>query len=463
MVKRILFTTSVAIIVAIAALARTQEPREGFYVHTVQWYEYLEGIAESYGVPVSVIVEINGLPEAKVKTRQVLYIPKSEKYYPEKHEEVTEKADSCAMRNDVADSCATQDSIADSLEQVRIYTVPERVKNIRMGLLLPFSNDKCFEFYNGVLMAAKEAGNSGINIRLNVFDYDNGIDRDALEECNFILGPIRYEDVRTVADTLARDKLIISPLDTKVDSLCESHPNVIQVVASSFAQWKEATLWNEDSPLPEKWIIISAEGDKTVLSDAETALRDKDIEYTVTACSASGDVDEWENIYDDEHDFRVLLARSNEAALNNAIRNMGIAAMKGNVTVYCSGKVRTAGIPVENIHKAGVHALCSFYADYSSKAVKDFIRAYKSHFNCEPTEYAFHGYDLAFYLLKTYSKYGRAWKHCVCRDDRFDMLQTSFLFRNTDNGTTANYGVRRVLYSNDWKVELVESGKKFNR
>lgn len=415
---------------------------EGFTVHTVKWYEDLSSISASCGVPADVIMSINGLKNTKLSTRQELYIPTGEKYW------------------NIVLVKAEEDKIAERTEEetpFEKYTEPRGTGKVSLALLLPMKDKhnvvqgNNLDFYSGVLMAAKDLGTEGTDIELNVFDYAKGFAENSEIELNdFILGPVRYEDIENVLESFDRNNLIVSPLDHKAEKLVKDYPNLVQAPTSQSGQYLGAIASPDDN-----YIIVTSNVDTTALREASEALQSNGISFRTCLCDVSKEIDGWDAAYSPLRHNRVIIAVTNEAILNNAIRNMGLYADKGDITAYCNSKVRSyATIPVENIHNAGIHALCTYYIDYADTRTLSFIHRYRALFNTEPSQFAFQGYDTCYFLCKTYAKYGKAWKNLITEEEEMHLLQSDYKLKRVPDGGLVNCGVRSVVYGSDFSVTL---------
>lgn len=433
---------------------------DGYFVHTVRWFEDVKSISAKYGVPADVIIEINNLSGNKVPARTELLIPNDERYW--------KKPGGSEEENQTLPT-EVEDSIARAARLEMEARTPHRTDSVRVGLALPFSSASEFQrtssldFYSGVLMAAKIMGNDGINVDLDVRDISlEGDSLSGLDESDFILGPIRYEDIVEAAASIS-DKIIISPLDQRAEILARSNRNIVQAPSRTIAQYADAIKWarqihseSGDGIFPN-FILLSSALDPETEREARTALERENIEYQVCTCSVQGEIENWETAYNPLIKNVVIIAISNEAALNNAVRNMSIEVSKENVIAFTGSKIRAySSIPLENIHKADIHAVCSYYVDYSDFETREFIDQYKSFFKTSPSQFAFQGYDLALFAIKTFSQYGRsAWRHMVEHEQvQWNMLQTSIKLSGLEEGGLVNDGVRRVEFRPDYSAVL---------
>ena len=142
--------------------------------------------------------------------------------------------------------------------------------------------------------------------------------------------------------------------------------------------------------------------------------------------------------------------------LIEAIRNLYLmATRRSGIILYSTSKIRTYDqIDVEQLHKLNLHATVTYFVDYSSKDVKDFLLQYRALFKAEPSRSAYSGYDLMRYFSTLAAKYGKKWPKALDRVD-FTGLQSDFKLERTSSGSFVNTAVRRVVYSPDFSVSLV--------
>lgn len=437
---------AIAIMICAAASLHAQN-KEGYTVHVVKWFEDIQTISAKYGVPVDVIEAVNNLSEPVVSNRQKILIPKEEKYWIRKQETPSEtpaSGESAGLEDGVQTSEA---SPSGAMSLGLMLSVGNSSKNIQNNSL---------DFYSGVLMAVKEAGENGRSIDLDVVDISTESSRDVLKNDDMVIGPFRYNDfaseLRNNEDLAG--KCFICPLDPRVAHLARENRNIVQIPPSQADQYEAVMSWEKG----DNYILISSEDDGKLLFEVKAVLDAKGIEYKECTCSVQGEIEQWQNAYNPDPMVmnKVILAINSEAPLNNAIRNMCIEESKGNVICYAGSKAASYdSIPVENIHRAHLHTLCSYYIDYTDAKTLDFIHKFRALYNCEPSQYAFQGYDLASFLIQTYAKYGKSWETAITEEDQVDMLQSSFKMKRLENGGLINVAVRKVEYSKDYKTLLI--------
>lgn len=447
------------IICAIAALVLgsmciLNAQNKGYFKHVVKWYEDLNVISVHYGVPVEVLKKINALESDKLKARQVLEIPVSPDYW------------------DVAEDSQSKTAASDSTA-VEVDVDPASIQkhsNVRMAVILPFSSgnesksNTSVEFYNGVLLALRDAGNEGIDITADALDLNNDSSRIPFLRKDVIIGPIQAADLESVLSQCDSTTIVVSPLDRKADQLLPKHKNLVQVAPVPSSTYSAAIKWareeNENTGLTPNYILIGSSADTAAMSEAVACLQAEGITtYKKCSCATSGELTGWEAAYKEGQQNVVIAAIVNEAILNNAIRNMRIIMRtQENITLMCNNKVMSYdSIPLEDIHKSNTHSLCPYHIDYSDAATLEFIHQYRALYGCEPTRFSFQGYDIALYMARTYSKFGNKWLDYISYYPETGLLQTSFKFEKDQNGGgIRNFGERKVILAPNYKVLLAK-------
>jgi len=338
------------------------------------------------------------------------------------------------------------------------------VRNVvRMGVLLPFAQDNAaslkgnMDFYFGALLAVRDLGKEGIDVEVDTKDYSIcSFQYMQMRSDDFVIGPVKYGQLCTAKETLCPYTMLVSPLDHKADALIDS--SFVQGAALNEAQWAEMISWEieENGHFGTNFIVVKSEADTSSFRELSTCLHRQGINFKICDCDVSHNIKGWEHAYHEGMSTCVILALSNEATLNNGIRNMGILSRdKQNIRIYAGSKVTSyKTIPVEDVHKIGLRVVCPYYVDYKDKATLDFIHSYRALYNSEPSQFAFQGYDLTYYMAKTRYKFGCNWKVLIDEEPQMKLLQSNVMIRRTENGGFANIGTRRVQYTPDFQVIL---------
>ena len=428
-------------------------------IHVVRWYETMKDIADKYNVSESAIVAANNLKDGKVKNRQKLIIP-TEEYAEILAPEIPEEEEEDMDLETAFDDSHLQEEVAPE------YTSKS---HIRATVLLPLkatgstSSRSNMDFYSGVLLAAREIGESGIDLDMSVYDIANGTygaTKNELEASDIIIGPVAAADITRIYTVTQDIKALISPLDPKAEQLCGTYSTLIHAPASRMSQYEDLAQWIKEDLVPGDRVIVISEkearkGDEGKILRA--AIDSAQIEYIPLAYS----ILEGRKIQEpleakmtSEGTNRVIIASESEAFVNDAVRNLNLTIHnKFDVVLYAPAKIRTfETIEIENFHNTNLHASLTYYIDYNDAEVKQFVKKYRALFNTEPTQFAFQGYDVAKYFIGLCAKYGDGWMQHV---EDAEMLQSTFDIKPSGNGYI-NEGIRRIVYGPEYSVMVVE-------
>ena len=428
-------------------------------IHVVRWYETMKDIADKYNVSESAIIAANNLKDGKVKNRQKLIIP-TEEYADILAPEIPEEEEEDMDLETAFDDSHLQEEVAPE------YTSKS---HIRATVLLPLkatgstSSRSNMDFYSGVLLAAREIGESGIDLDMSVYDIANGTygaTKNELEASDIIIGPVAAADITRIYTVTQDIKALISPLDPKAEQLCGTYSTLIHAPASRMSQYEDLAQWIKEDLVPGDRVIVISEkearkGDEGKILRA--AIDSAQIEYIPLAYS----ILEGRKIQEpleakmtSEGTNRVIIASESEAFVNDAVRNLNLTIHnKFDVVLYAPAKIRTfETIEIENFHNTNLHASLTYYIDYNDAEVKQFVKKYRALFNTEPTQFAFQGYDVAKYFIGLCAKYGDGWMQHV---EDAEMLQSTFDIKPSGNGYI-NEGIRRIVYGPEYSVMVVE-------
>lgn len=440
--------------------------------YTVNWFDDLESISKKFGVSEDAIIKANNLKNRKLKNRQTIIIPAEEpKEEAEQEVAVEDNLKVVEERGEVVEEMPDDDSweyYSQGPTYMDMWMGTFTKPRVDISLALPFkangksSSKNNMDFYSGVLVAAREAEDDGIELHLNVIDTANdsiGINVMALRESDVIIGPISSRDISSIHALTSGACPLVSPLDQRAESLVAQSRRLIQAPTSQYVQYSDIADWiKEDLEPGDKVIVISEKGarqsdsGKTMVS----VVNSKGIGYTMFSYS----ILEGRNIKNvlkskmtETGVNRVIVASESEAFVNDAVRNLNLIVHdKYNVVLYAPSKIRSfETIEIDNLHNTSLHASLSYSIDYDSEEVREFIAKYRALFGTEPTQFAFQGYDLTKYFSRVIVKYGDLWYEHLEGEDA-EMLQSKMSFKANSYGSYTNNGTRRVVYGKGYLI-----------
>ena len=434
---------------------------EGSYTeHMVKWYEDIEDIARRYDVTVKEIMELNGLKNKKLGTRQVLRIPVK----------AVSKEDSPADSTAAAMAAAAPvAATAEEVSPVQIEQADTTLLNIRthegvdFSLVLPLrSGELNMDFYSGVLMALKDLEAEGNKVQAHIYDLSAGLPAaDALQKTDFVLGPIASRDLEAILQRVDSKVPVISPLDQKATVLSTYYHNFIQVPSAADNQYEDLVAWlKEDTQENDTVILITEKGANNIAAPiairsamARLPLNYEILNYAIV--EGRGIPARLTEAMTQEGVNRIVVATESEAFMGDVVRNLGIMLGKGyDIVMYAPSKVRTFDtIEGSAYHDAFLHISTAYFADYTTPEVDHFVQAYRALFRTEPSQFAFQGYDITRYFVQAVARHGNAWTRCLGAKKETG-LHTNFLFATDENGNLYNTAVRRIIFQKNYTTSL---------
>jgi LysM repeat protein/ABC-type branched-subunit amino acid transport system substrate-binding protein len=344
-----------------------------------------------------------------------------------------------------------------------------------------FKGVGAIEFYEGVLLALDSLKKNGIKTTLYVYDDEGDTTKtykiihqlDSVKP-DIVIGPFNSDDARLVSKYCKKTATLdVSPL-TKDDSVIKQNPFLFQPTPSSDMEIKTSVNY-----------LSQYKGQNIILIHKPELLRQDELsqfkEQLKTSLSTK--------IINDSSVFKELLIEVSmqttiKAALRNDLRNIVIIVSTQEPDVsnvltqlYTYSRyydIIVFGLPswqkfknvrIDYLHDLQVTLFTPFYIDYNDEFVKSFVRTCRSKLGFEPYKttskgtgmnYTFYGYDVAFYILNTYSKYGK--NALLCADNyKPQLLLTSYKFeRNIPGACWENSNLNLIRYNKDFSIEKID-------
>ena len=427
-------------------------------VHVKKWFEDLNSIAARYGVTPEAIMQANNLTSTRLANRQKLIIPDKI--------EVTETAADEKVAEEISDT--QKDTVAvEVTEEPSWGFIPKDKVNATMLLPLKTADGRVsrnnMDFYSGALLAVYDLAEKGISTDFSMFDITDGshpVTLEDIEGSDMIIGPVSGSDISRLLESFPPSKMVISPLDPRVENLVSTHANLIQVPTPAKAQYEDITEWIKEDMMPgDTVLVISEKAFKQ--SDAAKMMMEVMDSSGIVYNAFSYNILEGRDVTEPLKALmakvgtsRVMIASESEAFVNDVVRNMNLMLYEQyKVVLYAASKIRSfETIEVEHFHKVNMHVSLTYFIDYEDQRVKDFLLKYRALYNAEPSQFAFQGYDIASYFINLCSRYGDRWPEMVDKAPQA-MLQSTFRCRKDgEEGGYVNNGIRRIVYGPEWSV-----------
>ncbi len=360
-----------------------------------------------------------------------------------------------------------------------IQSEPERElnhKNFEIAILLPFCQNlsdsarlslhanNFTEFYSGVLIAAEKLSQTGMNLKLFVYDtyHDSDVISSLVKKPEFlsfdlIIGPVFPKDQKIIAELSFKNHIpMVSPLspDSRFGFTTPAYYVINpgkRVRLASTADYISDTFGSQN-------IIILNHGD---YSSDEKYLLDK-ITYKLGSGKVhpynilTGEAAGLEELVNDDLENIFVLAETSEANVSVAMTRLNTISKTHKIKVIGQQEyTKMQSIDVEYLHNVNLQYLTPYFIDYGSSKVNNFIVKYRSAYGTDPSQYSFQGYDIALHFI---TSLGIAGKNFPVTNPvpAVELLQSEYNFHKlSDLGGYLNRTLYVVEYTTGYEVRTI--------
>lgn len=320
-------------------------------------------------------------------------------------------------------------------------------------------------FYQGALLAVEKLKEKGMSLKLQVIDTEEADWTKAaaqLQARSLLIGPVTPDCLHSLFQNFSeeeRQPWVVSPMDPRCEKLLPNHAQLIQVQPSAQdrAEALIGTLPKGEGPV---WVVYE-EGAEEPAALYRRILDERGLayqQYAYNVLQGRSTADHLKNLMQAQQTNRVLIASENEAFVSDALRNMHLLMAFHQVPVQVYGTAAWQNfetLDLEAMHSLRVTLSVPVFADFADARTRDFVRAYRSHFQMEPNVYAFQGYDVCFYFLSALYKTGPGFGNCLEDFSPSGLLQGAYTFRRTTpQGGFQNRACRIITYLPDFSISL---------
>lgn len=325
------------------------------------------------------------------------------------------------------------------------------VKNI--ALLLPFELDKAnqhapsavdikrsalaLDFYQGFKLGLDALAAEGTNFKLDVLDTRDDVGESAriaklqaVQQAALVVGPVYPKEIQVFGfNASLDDALQISPLAASMPSEF-NQPNLVTITA----------------PLPVHVRALAAHlvkqyqsGDVIVLYQTKDAASEQLLSPLKAEIRRLKKDINIADVHDAESlESRVHLSGKNLVVLatTNKYQISPVLAHLHTLQDELSYEIQLFGHPAwsklgfhedDGLEELKTRITSSYHVDTQSQLVRKFNQQYQGEFGVVPTEFAYKGYDAAYYFGGLLAKYGADYKQHIT-DSGYDGLHNAFRF-----------------------------------
>ncbi len=346
-------------------------------------------------------------------------------------------------------------------------------KTFEIGIFLPFCQNlsdssliaqrtnSFFEFYSGFLLATGKSTESGMKVKLFVYDtyQDSGVVERQVKKSEFlsldlVVGPVYPEGQKIVAELCAKNHIpMVSPLSS--DSRYVSTTPGYYLVNPGRRIRLAGTADYISGKFADQNIILlnrgTNSGDEKILDDRLTQQlgAGKIRQYNILSGGTAG----LEALLKLDKENIIVLAEGNEADVSVAMTRLNTVSKSNKITVIgLQEYAKMQSIDIEYLHNTNLHYLAPYFIDYGNSKVNSFIGKYRSAYNSEPTPFSFQGYDVASYFLGSLLKSGKKFP-VTNPNPGVELLQADYSFQKlSDFGGWINRTLYVIEYANSYDI-----------
>jgi ABC-type branched-subunit amino acid transport system substrate-binding protein len=316
------------------------------------------------------------------------------------------------------------------------------------------------DFYQGFKIALDSISEKGHNFNLQVFDTQNQETRvvnlalaTSVRSNDLIVGPVFPNAIKAFSEfsELGEKKLQISPLAASipadfnnpslvtVNNTIDQHARKIAEFISSNFQAESVNILlintqkSEDAKFSNyfKRKLALLAGDKFRITERSTAIALE--KYLVPTKN---------NLVIISSSDRLFVLPTIDK-LYNLLTNQ-----KYKIEVFGHPNWLKANyLSQEKMQALNSRISASYFVNYKSQPVKNFIAHYRDEFGFEPSEYSFKGFDIGFYFGSLLEKYGSDYASHL-KDTIYRGLHTNFKFSRSPKSGYMNTELMMLRYKN---------------
>ncbi len=451
-----------------------------FRLHTVQPGETLFSLAQRYGVEISSIKLNNPEIETQGLTiNQILRIPLRSRSF--------EELLKVTHNNLSTDEYFNYDPLyfeepgvtpCNSFKYTSGHT-------FRVAVLLPLyiqenatlktsgryykNTERFYEFYQGLLLAAKKMKSLGVSIEFIVKDTKANSKRvreiltlSTMRNVDLIIGPVYSDNFRLASAFAKENKInIVAPFKLKHENLVVTNPYAFLANPS------------EETEVGSISSFLTSSYDKSILVVHNGSLVEEDVieTYKKKLVQAFASYDQINEIVFKQVNFKaggavavenalsvglhniVIIPSNDQVFITNVVTKLNYLTKNYKITLYgMSAWENFRNIEIEYLRNLQFHYGTTTYIDKQDKSVKSFDYSYKTYFKAEPSIYSYMGYDISYFFLNALKDYGRHFQFCL----------PSAVNKSYTNGLCNNFKFKRVSpfsgFENNW-LNIVKINK----
>ena len=321
-------------------------------------------------------------------------------------------------------------------------------------------------FYQGALMAVDQLSKTGLKTKLYVYDtekmvsaIESLIKKPEFLSLDLLIGPVYPEHQKQISELSAKNRIpMVSPLSVE-DKYTKTNSWYFQVNPVRKLRMEATADYLSKEFSKEKIIFLTSENGgsetKLILEDltGKNGQRGASKGLLHTYNIWSNGIDGLESQLQTEKPNILVMAEMNEVNVSIAMNRLALLSKKYPIIlVGVQEFAKMQSIEIENLHNVNLRFLSSYFVDYNLPSVTTFVESFKAEFGTEPSLFAFQGYDITTYFLKSLQKNPNL-SRGLPSDSNTGLLHTTYHFTKvSDFGGYTNDSFTVVEYTNTFEV-----------
>jgi hypothetical protein len=320
------------------------------------------------------------------------------------------------------------------------------------------------DFYQGFKLGLDSAASAGLNFRLDVFDtqdkpaqLDNLFRSGVLLRSNLVVGPAFPDGLKYLKGySMANHIPVVSPLAAS-HPLEFNNPNLISVVNNIDLHAQKigdhiSRSYNRENSIV---VLINPKGEADEVFAAP--LR----RYFQNAKNNKFVLEEYASVFALEpklikgKKYIVLLTSYNKPFVTETIdKLLKLQRVGMNVDLYGHPNWTKQNYTADKLQRLNTVVSTSYYVNYRSPAVVEFLRKYRTAYNFEPGEYAFKGFDIGYFFGMQLAAHGKQF-FTRLKGEKYIGLHNSFAFAYDNKSGYINTNLMLLKYRN-YALNVIE-------
>lgn len=309
-------------------------------------------------------------------------------------------------------------------------------RDIQVSVLLPFDLSEVdtgksirgntlmmLDIYRGIEMAREQLENDKVTIDLRVFDTGKSgtalksvLNDETLVTSDFLIGPMYGSSVRDMKDFVRKKKMIVlNPVftDTKESALDGLYYTLSPGYGTEGAKAADFLISQLN---PKKGAIFyeNSTKSKTMAETCKDWLIAKGIDISITKELAPNNTKKADTLLREDQlaDLDFIFLTSGKASSYTSLIKL-IDESEKKVPLLCHSDI-LEDVDFEYIDREYVYMVYPRYIDKSRPEVSKFEANFIAKNNIIPSQYAYMGHDLMYYIGQLYKKYGKKASSKIC-------------------------------------------------